>query len=59
VSSIELPVRYEPVTEFRRRNGNIPHSFAYKLAGEGKIRQDAGRYRVFAALFRGQHGRMP
>jgi hypothetical protein len=36
--SSELPVKYESVKEFRRRNGNISHSYAYKLAGEGKIR---------------------
>jgi hypothetical protein len=28
----------ERISEFRRRNGNISHSFAYKLADEGKIR---------------------
>jgi hypothetical protein len=36
MSSTELPIKYESVKEFRRRN--ISHSFAYKLAGEGEIR---------------------
>jgi len=38
MSSTTLPVKFEPVKEFRRRNGNISHSYTYKLAGEGKIR---------------------
>jgi hypothetical protein len=38
MSSTALPVNYERRKNSRRRNGNISHSFAYKLAGEGKIR---------------------
>jgi hypothetical protein len=38
MSSTALPIKLESLKDFRRRNGNISHSYTYKLAGEGKIR---------------------
>jgi hypothetical protein len=38
MSSTVLPIKLESLKDFRRRNGNISHSYTYRLAGEGKIR---------------------